>query len=144
MEGWQRKSHLRWKNNFVGWFLFGFWRIRTLLFQHMMHNKCWKAKQRKKGKRPRKPSIYYWNMRRKRFCFHGNGVYGASAWAIYQRKRSFPVRDASEMKDNYRDPLPQLGTFVNILLDAFKCSDLTQTPEIDVSIDEREWTPAYA
>lgn len=64
-------------------------------------------------------------MRRKRFCFHSNRAYGASAGAIYQRKRTFSVRVASEVKDNYRDPLPQLGAFVNILPDVCKCPDVT-------------------
>lgn len=77
-------------------------------------------------------------MRRKRFCFHGNRPSGASAGAIYQRKRTFPVRDAGEVKDNYRDPFPQLGAFVNILLDVCKCSDVTQPPETGVFIDDGE------
>lgn len=33
---------------------------------------------------------------------------GPSAGSIYQRKRTFPVRDASKVKDNYRDPFLQL------------------------------------
>lgn len=126
------ERELRWKNNFADCFLFGFWRIRALHSQHMMHSKCWKAKQRKKGERPWKPSIHYWNMRSKRFCFHGNGSYGASAGAIYHRKRTFTVRDAGKAKDNYRDPFPQLGAFVNILLDV--CAQMLHNPQKWVSL----------
>lgn len=50
---------------------------------------------------------------------------------------TFPVRYASEVKDNYRDPFPQLGAFVNFLLDLCKCSDVTELLEMDVSIDDR-------
>lgn len=52
-------------------------------------------------------------------------------------KRTFPVRYASEVKDNYRDPFPQLGAFVDFLLDVCKCSDVTELLEINVSIDDR-------
>lgn len=55
-------------------------------------------------------------------------------WSSLQE--TFPVRYASEVKDNYRDPFPQLGAFVNFLLDVCKCSDVTQPLEMDVSIDD--------
>lgn len=53
--------------------------------------------------------------------------------AIYQRKRTFPVRNSGKVKDNYIDPFSQLGAFANIPLDVCKCSDVTQPPEMGVS-----------